>query len=74
MQTEIKVAVAAAALAAKMKGIGGCDWVQISLNLISISLRTFYYFRIIKLFRRGAGRISRCRNHFIDHKTDIVGL
>jgi len=40
-KTKTKEAVAAAALPAKMKGVGYCDWVQISLNLISISLKTF---------------------------------
>ena len=44
VKTKTKEMVVTAALLAKMKGVGCCDWVQVSLNLIS--LRTFYYFHI----------------------------
>jgi len=44
LSVKTKEVVAATALPAKMKGVGCCDWVHISLNLISISLRHFNIF------------------------------
>jgi len=41
LSAKTKTNEAGAALPAKMKGVECCDWVHISLNLISISLRTF---------------------------------